>query len=122
RTSIPGQLRRTGHQGYLNPTWVEALMGLPVGWTETGWSGLDRHHWEQQWPALPGYEQEDWEPPRTISGKQSDRNHRLEALGNAVVPMQMLPLLQVIVEIERSAMNDETKTTSSWGRGATETD
>lgn len=32
--SIPGDLKRSGHTGYLNPEWVEALMGYPQGWTD----------------------------------------------------------------------------------------
>ena len=32
--NIPGALIRTGHQGQLNPEWVECLMGFPIGWTE----------------------------------------------------------------------------------------
>lgn len=52
------------------------------------------------WPALQGEPQHDWEPPRTIDaaprvrrGSPSDRRPRLKALGNAVVPAQVYPLL-----------------------------
>lgn len=44
-------------------------------------AGLDGH----LWPARPGEEQYDWEPPRTALGVP-DRTDRLKALGNAVVP------------------------------------
>lgn len=32
--SVPGELRRTGHHGNLNPSWVECLQGYPIGWTD----------------------------------------------------------------------------------------
>src|SRR5690606_7975016 len=32
--SLPGELRRRGERGSLNPTWVEWLMGFPLGWTD----------------------------------------------------------------------------------------
>lgn len=53
-----------------------------------------------QWPALPGEPQHAWEPPRTIIGKQPDRNKRLMGLGNAVSPQQIYPLLKAIADIE----------------------
>ncbi len=34
RDTLPGDLLRNGYSGYLNPDWVEQLMGLPVGWTD----------------------------------------------------------------------------------------
>jgi len=38
RDTVPGALLRAGESpgGQLNPTWVEWLMGLPIGWTELG--------------------------------------------------------------------------------------
>lgn len=43
-------------------------------------TGVDR------WPARPGEAQHAWEPPRTTGAKVPNRNRRLKALGNAVVP------------------------------------
>ncbi|UUZ97899.1 hypothetical protein LJK87_17525 [Paenibacillus sp. P25] len=43
-------------------------------------------------PALMGQEQYDWEPPRVAEGVK-DRVSRLKALGNAVDPLQALPVL-----------------------------
>src|SRR5438445_127471 len=53
-------------------------------------SGLHGH----QWPAGPGESQHEWEPPRTVVGKQPDRAKRLKALGNAIVPQ----CVQYVVE------------------------
>lgn len=43
-------------------------------------------------PALMGQEQHAWEPPRVATGVK-DRAKRLKALGNAVDPLQALPIL-----------------------------
>jgi DNA (cytosine-5)-methyltransferase 1 len=43
-------------------------------------------------PALWGQPQHDWEPPRVLTGIKN-RAARLKALGNAVDPLQVLPVL-----------------------------
>jgi hypothetical protein len=62
---------------YLNPDWVEKLMGVPTGWT-----ALDgnRNKWQNNWSG-------DWEgnTPRTTDVKK-DRVDRIRMLGNGVVP------------------------------------
>ncbi len=60
-------------------------------------SWLDGH----RWPSGPGEEQEAWEPPRIITKKEKYRNKRLKALGNAIVPQQIYPLFQSIVDVEK---------------------
>jgi DNA (cytosine-5)-methyltransferase 1 len=48
-----------------------------------------------QWPTGPGQRQHDWEPSR-VAGRVPDRVNRLKALGNAVVPAQVYPILAAI--------------------------
>lgn len=63
--------------GQLNPTWVEWLMGFPLGWTDL--EASPAHEVDPSWWAA--------EPdvPRVARGTR-DRIDRLRALGNAVVP------------------------------------
>ena len=82
----------------LNPSWVETLMGWPVGWTLRDGPSLrceadaliDAPRWPRGRPPAdwsgpwPGYE---WEPPRTETGPPvRGRPARLRACGNGVVP------------------------------------
>jgi len=48
RDNLPGHLLRSGEQpgGQLNPTWVEWLMGWPLGWTDLNPLAMDKF---QQW-------------------------------------------------------------------------
>lgn len=51
------------------------------------------------WPAPPGPEQYDYEPPRTVRA-QKHRVKRVKCIGNAVNPYQVLPILLAIAEVE----------------------
>ena len=90
--SINDQVQHEGkRKGQLNPDWVEALMGFPVGWTN-----LDcEYPYLSPWPALMGQDQHTMEPPRTTTASKN-RAKRLKALGNAVVPAQAYPLFRAI--------------------------
>lgn len=90
--------------GQLNPEWVECLMGFPQGWTdldtdEPGESWIDN----PRWPAGPGEEQYEWEPPRVAAGVRN-RVPRLKACGNAVVPAHVFPILAAIKKIHDQAI------------------
>jgi hypothetical protein len=50
--------------------------------------------------TLPGEPPHEWEPSRTITGKVPHHDAWLIASGNAIVPHQISPFLQGIVEYE----------------------
>lgn len=58
------------------------------------------------WPAGYGAEQYDYEPPRVATGVKN-RTNRLKALGNAIVPWQIMPILLAIKLIERYGYEHE---------------
>jgi hypothetical protein len=64
--------------GQLNPTWVEWLMGWPLGWTSLEPIKLDWRDWSVD-PADTG------DVPRVGTGIK-DRAKRLKAIGNGQVP------------------------------------
>jgi DNA (cytosine-5)-methyltransferase 1 len=78
------QVGERGVTGPLNPAWVEALQGFPVGWTDPD---ADVGGWPGVWPMGRGPEQHPWEPPRMVEARTvKNRSARVKALGNAVVP------------------------------------
>jgi DNA (cytosine-5)-methyltransferase 1 len=45
-----------------------------------------------KWPARPNEGQHDYEPPRVLAERVSNRRNRIKALGNAVVPQVVYPI------------------------------
>ncbi|WP_419890712.1 DNA cytosine methyltransferase [Paenibacillus xylanexedens] len=58
-----------------------------------------------QQPALMGQQQHSWEPPRVTEGKKN-RGPRLKALGNAVDPLQALPIFYGIRTLYESTIGE----------------
>ena len=83
RGTLTAHLVESGdsENGQLNPDWVEALMGYPIGWTNTEAEVPMEANFPASW--LDGT----WEDgiPRVASGVKS-RIDRLRGLGNAIVP------------------------------------
>lgn len=61
-------------------------------------------------PALLGQRQHDWEPPR-VAVKVPDRVPRIKALGNAVNPLQIYPIMYAIMQIHMTKVR---RTTKQW--------
>ena len=113
---LPDALEETRQGHRLNPAWVEALMGWPVGWTlpegeslrcaadalmaAPRWPrGRPRADWSGPWP---GYE---WEPDRTETGPPTrGRPARLRACGNGVVPQAAAMALRAALEPPRQGV------------------
>jgi DNA (cytosine-5)-methyltransferase 1 len=97
-------------RGRLNPSWVESLMGFPVGWTDPAVVTVDADAHAlisaPRWPA--GWVRSDpaagpqfaWESPRLVYGDaRRGRPARLRQLGNAVCPMQGAAALSMLIEL-----------------------
>jgi hypothetical protein len=70
--------------------------------------GLSRQLDLHRWPAGQGAEQYDYEPPRQI-GYSPERQERIEALGNAIVPQCFIPIAQNIKRWLETAHLDNRK-------------
>ena len=66
---------------YLNPDWVEWLMGFPRKWTDIPFG-----------PKNP--------PTSRLTEEVPNRSKRMKTLGNAVSPPQVFPILKYIADIE----------------------
>ena len=69
---------------YLNPDWVEWLMGFPRKWT-------DISLWAEEPADIP-----------RLTEDVPNRSKRMKTLGNAVSPPQVFPILKYIADIETS--------------------
>ena len=92
----------------LAPAWVEALMGYPLGWTDSEGASLHAADipppvrgrypvgWDRSVP-WPGF---DWEPPRTLPDgvKAPGRTARIGGLGNAWAPAQGALALRALLD------------------------
>jgi hypothetical protein len=84
----------------LNPDWEETLMGWEIGWTDPT-KPCDAF---PGWPMGQGYEQYDYEPPRTLPRKlMSGRTARIKMIGNGIVPqaatMAYVKLLRLLLRM-----------------------
>jgi hypothetical protein len=84
----------------LNPDWEEILMGWEPGWTDpTKPCGTF-----PGWPMGQGYEQFDYEPPRTLPRKlMTGRTARIKMIGNGIVPqaatLAYVKLLRLLLQL-----------------------
>lgn len=74
---------------------IESSMGRVLDGISSRLDGI-------RWPAALGQSQYDWEPPRVATGVK-DRVGRLKALGNAVNPYQVYPILAIIKHIHENS-------------------
>ena len=96
-----GLLGRTIHEGQnqptaaLNPDWVEWLMGVPIGWSSP--EPLPEGAWEEWITDITAGTW--WDTERDIprvTTERTNRNKRLKALGNGIVPRCIPVFLGVV--------------------------
>ena len=96
-----GLLGRTIHEGQnqptaaLNPDWVEWLMGVPIGWSSP--DPLPEGAWEEWITDITAGTW--WDTERDIprvTTERTNRNKRLKALGNGIVPRCIPVFLGVV--------------------------
>lgn len=96
-----GLLGRTIHEGQnqpnaaLSPDWVEWLMGVPIGWSSP--DPLPEGAWEEWITDITSGTW--WDTERDIprvTTERTNRNKRLKALGNGIVPRCIPVFLGVV--------------------------
>ena len=96
-----GLLGRTIHEGQnqptaaLNPDWVEWLMGVPIGWSSP--DPLPEGAWEEWITDITSGTW--WDTERDIprvTTERTNRNKRLKALGDGIVPRCIPVFLGVV--------------------------
>jgi len=90
--------KEIGHVWETLPAFQEIWQSLP--YKDKMWIAF-RVSGRTPWLAPFGCEQYNWEPPRLAQGKVPYRRQRLRALGDAVVPQQVYPILAAIVAVEK---------------------
>lgn len=83
--------------GQLNPSWVEALMCWPIGWTSSAPMEVLNWPWAHHgcFVAGRGRQQHEWEPPRTARGIPH-RGKRIKAVGNGQDPSALLLAVTIL--------------------------
>ncbi len=96
-TGTDGAQRTLATAAPLSDQWVA---GTPQSRVGRGLDGAADWVDGTRWPALPGQPQHPWEPARTMTARRDPtRARRLKALGNAIVPQHIYPLLYAIVQL-----------------------
>lgn len=96
----------SGRSGKLNPSWVEWLMGWPIGWTD--YEPMPSHASLEHcpWNGDPWSVWNDEVVARTSEGTRH-RADRLRAIGNGVVPQQaalaFLTLMDEVSSVHRQS-------------------
>lgn len=98
RDNLAGHFLREGHRPglYINPAFVEGMMGFPGGWTDVNCENEDLKP-ICNWDA--GIAE-----PKVLTQQVPNAAARLKALGNAVVPALALQFFRVIDHLHQSYM------------------
>lgn len=94
KTDRPHSGRPTG--GVSGSGWRSTQPGL-----DRNFNGLSARLDQCRWPAGPTEPQHSWEPPR-IAENIKNRKDRLKAIGNAVNPYQVFPVLYFMAQLLRA--------------------